>query len=133
MQKTNYTVAMTADQVEILVSINLASADLPSKRYGTKRVIVYKDYFKLLRISIETSTRILLSLSCFKISMEEGKRGGADSKQTYNDIALLEIDGRLRSISLFVLCILHRRISTFDPSCFLNYIQRKRIRKIEGF
>jgi hypothetical protein len=73
MQKTNYTVAMKADQVEILVSINLASADLPSKRYGIKRVIGYKDYFKLLRISIETSTRILLSLSC-KLQNQYGRR-----------------------------------------------------------
>jgi hypothetical protein len=58
--------------------------------------------------------------------MEEGKRGGADSKQTYNDIALLEIDGRLRSISLFVLCSLHRRISTFDPSCMLFKLHPKK-------
>lgn len=105
--ETNYTVPMTADQVEILVGTNVASAGLPSKRYRVKRVIVHEDYSVLLQNQDE-----------------EQKMRNAESKETYNDIALLEIDGPIK-FNKYVRAL---RIAPkdFDPSCMLLKLRSKK-------
>jgi hypothetical protein len=113
--ETNYTVPMTADQVEILVGTNVASAGLPSKRYRVKRVIVHEGYSVLLQNQDEAQKR----------------RGrGDDSKHIYNDIALLEIYEPIK-FSKYVRAL---RIAPkdFDPSCMhFKLRSKKRFLKIE--